>query len=339
MSSKKEMLAQFASHTGITRVLESLPGRGSLLILNYHRVGDPRSTPYDSALYSCSTEEFDWQLAWLKKRFPIVNLHEALDIVHGRSKPSRTSILLTFDDGYRDNFAEAFPVLRKHNLSATFFLPTFFVGSHSLPWWDEIAFMVKLAKGERLTLTYPENEEFDLTIPDRLTTVFQVLRSFKRAPVVETERFLRELETATGVKRPGEDAERCFLNWDEAREMQAAGMCFGSHTHTHELLARLPYERQVEELRISRQILEAELDREIDTLSYPRGRPSSFSEETFAALRETNYKTAFSFYTGVNKPGSINPLDVLREAVEEMESRSLFRLRHSTYSTLGRGVV
>ena len=243
MTSKKEMLAQFASQTGITRVLESLPRRASLLILNYHRIGDHRQTAYDPGLYSCTGEEFDWQVNWLKRRFPILNLHEAVDIVHGRAKPSRTSILLTFDDGYRDNYQEAFPVLRKHNVSATFFLPTFFVGGHSLPWWDEIAYMVKQAKGPRLKLAYPEAADFDLTVPNRLTAVFEVLRVFKRATAVDTERYLDELSAASGVKRPGEHSERCFMTWDEAREMQAAGMCFGSHTHTHEILGRIPYER------------------------------------------------------------------------------------------------
>ncbi len=338
MPSKKEMLAQFASRTGVTRVLESLPGRASLLILNYHRIGDHHNTPYDSALYSCTSEEFDWQLGWLKRRFPIVNLQQAVDIVHGRSTPAKTSILLTFDDGYRDNYLEAFPILRKHKVSATFFLPTMYVGSNILPWWDEIAYMIKKSELPTLTLIYPQNEVWDLASSDRLNVVFEVLRMFIRAKSVETELFLQAMEQVTGVQRPGKHSERCFLTWDEAREMQAAGMCFGSHTHSHEILGRLPYERQVEELRVSRQILETELGGVIDTLAYPRGRMSSFSEQTFAALRETNYTTAFSFYSGINKPGSINPLDVLREAVE-LESRSIFRLRHATYATLGRGVV
>ena len=338
MASKKQMLATFATYTGITRILESIPGRSSLLILNYHRVGDPRLTQYDSGTFSCTADELDWQLGWLKRRFPITTLPDALDIIHGRKKPSGTSVLITFDDGYHDNYLEAFPVLRRHGVSATFFLPTTFVGSHTLPWWDEIAYMVKLAPSTRLTLTYPKRIEYDLATGDRLAIVVAVLRVFKRAASVDTERFLNEISTATGIARPGDHAERCFLNWDEAREMQAAGMCFGSHTHTHEILGRLPYEKQVEELRISRQILEAELGGTINTLAYPRGKRSSFSEETFAALRATNYTTAFSFYSGLNLPDQINPLDVLREAVE-MEGEHIFRLRHSTYATLGKGVV
>ena len=338
MASKKELLAQFASYAGVTRVLESLPGRASLLILNYHRIGDPSLTPYDSGTFSCTADELDWQIRWLKQRFPILNLHQAVDIVHGRTKPMQTSILITFDDGYLDNYLEAFPVFRRHNVSATFFLPTLFVGTHTLPWWDEIAYLVKHSKVPRIAIAYPDTAEIDLTQLDRLEAVTATLRVLKRVPAANIERFVRELEAATGVERPGEHTERCFLNWDEAREMQAAGMCFGSHTHSHEILGGLPYERQVEELRISRQILEKELGVPIETLAYPRGKAGSFSQQTFDALRANNYTTAFSFYSGVNKPGAINPLDVLREAVE-VESRSIFRLRHSTYATMGRGLV
>ena len=338
MISKKEMLSQFASHTGLTRLLESMPKRPSLLILNYHRVGNPALTPYDSATFSCSADELDWQLTWLKQRFPIVNLQQAVEIVHNTTRPIETNILITFDDGYRDNYQEAFPVLRKHNASATFFLPTFFVGTGSLPWWDEIAFMVKRATVPRLILKYPEAFELDLGAVDRLSAVVKVLRVFKQAPTIDTERFLKELEIASQVARPGENDERCFLNWDEAREMIAGGMCFGSHTHTHEILGRLPYQRQVEELATSKQILEAKLRIPVETLAYPRGKPGTLSEETFAALRETKYTTAFSFYSGINKPGEIKPLDVLRETVE-VDSRDLFRLRHSLYATLGRGIV
>jgi len=338
MLSKKEILARSASYSGVTTVLDGLPKRPALLILNYHRVGIAEQTPYDSATFSCTAEELDWQVGWLKQRFPILTLDEAVEVAHGRSRPAKTSVLITFDDGYRDNFVEAFPVLRRHNASATFFLPTAFVGTGNLPWWDEIAFMVKRAKEPRLRLSYPQMAEFDLTSGDRAAAVVSVLRLFKTAAVIDTARFLEELEAASGCERPGEHGERCFLNWDEAREMQAAGMCFGSHTHTHEILGRMPYERQLEELQTSRKILEAELGREIDTLAYPRGKPGSFSGDTFRALREANYGTAFSFYSGINLPGQIDPFDVLRTGVDQ-ESRAVFRLRATMYATTGRGLV
>jgi peptidoglycan/xylan/chitin deacetylase (PgdA/CDA1 family) len=116
------------------------------------------------------------------------------------------------------------------------------------------------------------------------------------------------------------------LNWDEAREMQVGGMCFGSHTHTHEILSKRPYAQQLEELLTSRRIIEGELGRTIDTLAYPVGQPETFTEETFRALKEARYSTAFSFYAGVNIPGKIQPYNVLRGGVDG-EDRSVMRLR------------
>jgi peptidoglycan/xylan/chitin deacetylase (PgdA/CDA1 family) len=338
MASKKDILARIASLTGVTRLLELQRGKPSLLILNYHRVGDQTLTPYDSGTFSATTAELDWQVGWLKERYPIVTLAEAVEIVHGRTKPTRASVLITFDDGYKDNYDEAFPVLKRHGASATFFLPTLFVGGHQLPWWDEIAYMVKGSGLERIELTYPAAATVELKDVDRAVAVVTVLELFKQAPAVDTERFLDGLSEASGTGRPGDHSERCFLNWDEAREMQAAGMCFGSHTHTHEILGRLPYERQLEELTVSRTILELELGREIDTLAYPRGKRGTFSDVTWRALREAQYSTAFSFYAGVNKPGRIEPLDVLRDGVDG-DDRDRFRLRWSLYAAAGLGLV
>ena len=336
MASKKEMLAQAAAMTGVTRLLESRRGRPSLLILNYHRVGDARATPYDSGTFSCDGAEFDWQVGWLKRHFPILNLEQALNVVHGRATPEHTSVAITFDDGYRDNYDVAFPVLRSHGVSATFFVPTAFVGTGSLPWWDEIAYMLKRAKEPRVRLTYPAEAEFELV--DQVAGIRNVLNFYKRAGSLDTQRFLDELAAATGCERPGAQAERCFLNFDEAREMQAAGMRFGSHSHTHEILGKHTYERQLEELTISRGILERELGRETDTLAYPVGQPNCFSEETFRALQAAKYSTAFSFYTGVNVPGKIAPLNVLRDGVDG-EIREIFRLRAVMYANVGRSLV
>ncbi len=326
MQGKKELVAEMSATTGLTRLLETLPAPPSLLILNYHRIGDPEKTPYDSGTFSATTAEFEWQVRHLKRRFRIVDLYQANDIVHGRETPRDPAVLLTFDDGYRDNFLEAFPILRQHGVSATFFLPTAFVGTGQLPWWDVIAYLIKNAKTERIVLTYPERAEFDITSANRARSSMHILRLFKKPSVTDPERFISELEAACNSRRPGTAAERCFLNWDEAREMQAGGMCFGSHTHTHPILSKLSYASQLDEFRTSREIIEGELHRTSDTLAYPVGQPDSFSPDSVKALEEAGYSTAFSFYSGVNEPGRIAPYNVLRGAVED-ESRAIFRLR------------
>ena len=321
----------------MTRLVEALPTPPSLLILTYHRVGDAQKTPYDSGTFSCTTAELDRQVGYLKQRFPIVNLDQAVELVHDRATAARASVLLTFDDGYRDNYDEAFPVLRRNGVSATFFLPTAFVGTSLLPWWDTIAYIAKNSKRDRIALTYPPSPdsqpaEFDLTPANRTHAIVAILKLFKHSQTADAESFISQLEAACDCPRPTASAERCFLNWDEAREMQANGMCFGSHTHTHEIMGKLPYTRQLEELTTSRAILERELGRPIDTLAYPVGQPDSFSPDTFKALAAANYSSAFSFYRGINIPGTIAPFDVLRRGVDG-ESPAIFRLRIALRAT------
>jgi peptidoglycan/xylan/chitin deacetylase (PgdA/CDA1 family) len=323
---KKKLLARVGAFCGATRFIEALPRRPSLQILNYHRVGDAGETPHDSGAFSCSAAEFDWQIRHLKRNFPIVDLEGVVDIVHGRATPSRACVALTFDDGYRDNFELAFPILRAHGVSAAFFLPTAFIGTDLLPWWDRVALIVKTTTKRRVVLSYPKPAEFDLTHPHRENSIKTILLLFKRAGAADLEKSIDALASACGVEGRTSGAERCFMNWDEAREMQGSGMRFGSHSHTHEILSKLPFSRQLDELRTSRRILESELGRSIDTLSYPEGKPETFTDETHAALREAGYGTAFSFYTGVNIPGNIQPYNVLRDAVDDGD-RASFRLR------------
>jgi peptidoglycan/xylan/chitin deacetylase (PgdA/CDA1 family) len=323
---KRKFLARVVARTGLIRLVEALPDGPALLVLNYHRVGDADATPYDPGAFSCTAAEFDWQVGYLKSRFPILDLAAAVDLVHGRTRTSRTSVLLTFDDGYRDNFELAFPALRAHGVSAAFFLPTAFIGTDSVAWWDAAAFVVKNSRADRIALAYPEPLEFDLTPARRDKSITAILQLFKRPSVTDPERLFRELETACGASRPAAGAQRSFMNWDEARAMQAGGMSFGSHGHTHAILSKLPYARQLEELRTSRRIMEQELGRAVETLAYPDGQPGTFTDETRKALGEAGFSTAFSFYSGVNVPGSIRPDDVFRGGVDGTD-RASFRLR------------
>ena len=68
-------------------------------------------------------------------------------------------MLITFDDGYRDNYTLAFPILRKHGVQAVFFLPTAFIGTGKLPWWDVIAYIIKHSVKKHIHIEYPEPHE------------------------------------------------------------------------------------------------------------------------------------------------------------------------------------
>jgi peptidoglycan/xylan/chitin deacetylase (PgdA/CDA1 family) len=335
MRGKREFLARMCSRTGLTRVLETMPRRRALMVLNYHRIGNADETQFDSGVFSATAEQFDSQIAYLKRLFHLATLEELFAMMGGDS-PRGTSVLITFDDGYLDNYTLAFPILRSHGVQAVFFLPTAFIGTGKLPWWDVIAYMIKQSVKKRIHLEYPEPANFDLIDKGGKAVSTQILRVFTQPAVKDPERFLKELEKECEVSRPTSVAERCFLDWEEARDMQQNGMAFGSHTHSHEILTKLSPELQLEEARHSREILERELNRRVDVLAYPVGLKHCFSAETISALEQTGYRAAFSFYGGSNHPGEIRPFDIRRYGVADL-SYARFRLQTTFRAITGAG--
>ena len=325
MKGKRQLLAEVCAGLGLTRLLEGVLRRDALLVLNYHRIGDAEETPYDSGTFGPTADQFDWELQYLKSHFNCIGLEEAVAMMTGH-ETMHPSLLITFDDGYLDNYRTAFPLLRSHGLPATFFLPTSFIGTQRLPWWDTIAYIVKHSRQNSFKVYYPKPAEFHLDRSKPSNTVFQVLRLCSESSTTDYAPLIDQLETACDCARPDGASERCFLNWDEAREMQAAGMSFGSHTHSHEVLSGLSPERQIEELTQSRTVLERELERTVDVLAYPVGRPYTFNRDTQQALEHSGYRAAFSFYGGANLPGNLNRLDIRREDCYS-PSTALFRLQ------------
>jgi peptidoglycan/xylan/chitin deacetylase (PgdA/CDA1 family) len=335
MKGKRQILAEAFATSGLTRLLEAVLRRDALLVINYHRIGNAEDTPYDSGTFGPTAEQFDWEMGYVKSRFDCVSLEEALAMMT-RVVPVRSSLLITFDDGNIDNYQTAFPILRSHGLHATFFLPTAFIGTQRLPWWDTIAYIVKHSRNDIFKIHYPEPAEFRLDRRRPSVTVFQVLRFCSDRATTNYTPLIDELESVCDCERPNGSSERCFLNWDEVREMQAGGMSFGSHTHNHEVLSGLTLEGQRSELRDSRAIMERELGRTVDILAYPVGRPYTFNAETWKALEDCGYRAAFSFYGGANVNGNVNRLDIRRQDCHS-PSTSLFRLQ-TTLGAVGKSL-
>jgi peptidoglycan/xylan/chitin deacetylase (PgdA/CDA1 family) len=315
-SSRREQISSALGKIGITRALEALARTPSLIVLNYHRVGDPELDDYDPALLEVTPDAFDEQMAFLKKRYRVCDVGEALDLIARPNTIREPSFLITFDDGYRDNHSVALPILRSHGIQAVFFLATGFVGTSRIPWWDQIAFMCRRTERRTISIEYPEKRTFALDGPSRYRVIRDVIRMNKSAATMDSGRFMAQLESECAVACPKERAERLFMSWDEARDLVSAGMGVGSHTHNHEILAKQTAAAQFEECKVSRDVLEAELGLEVSMLSYPVGGRGTFDDVTIGCVRRAGYRFAFTYGGGVNIPSELQPLTIARMAVE-----------------------
>jgi peptidoglycan/xylan/chitin deacetylase (PgdA/CDA1 family) len=282
-------------------------------VLNYHRIGNAAECQYDSGVFSANEEQLSEEIAFLKRNFHIVKLAEVLETVEGKQKPHEAQVLLTFDDGYIDNFTKAFPILRAHGVQAVFFIPTMFIGTNHFTWWDRIAFIVKGSLKTFVSLPYPSPRQFDLARDGKCHVIDELLSMYKSGDVGDPDRFLGTLEEAFDAPSP-QSTDRCFMNWDEVRALARGGMSIGAHSHTHEILAGLSEERQLEEVTKSKALLEDHLGTVVNALAYPVGLRNSFSSTTQAAAQKGNYRVAFSFYGGLNDWGEIDRYDIRRQA-------------------------
>jgi peptidoglycan/xylan/chitin deacetylase (PgdA/CDA1 family) len=298
-----------------------MSGWRGVLILNYHRIGDPRDSDGDHALWSATAEQFDRQLAEIVRHVDVIG-PDGLEaaVRSGRER----HVMLTFDDGYRDNYEIAFPILRAYGLPATFFVTTGFLDRPRAAWWDEIAWMVRHGTAS------PADPQAEIA---RLTA------RYKQLPGPLAERFLDELAEQTGAGRcPPAIGAGAWMTWDMVREMRAGGMSIGGHTVNHPILAGLPAARQEHEVRRCAARLEAELGEPMSLFAYPVGSRTAFSAETARILRRQRVRQAFSFYGGYVRPREWNPMDIPRAHVGPSCDGLMMRAMLS-YPQLFAGVV
>lgn len=314
-------------HVGILRSLELLRRTPGLLVLNYHRIGDLAGNPFDDGTFSATADAFRAQIAYVKRWFALPPPHEILESLSRRSFSDPT-MLVTFDDGYRDNYETAFPALRDLGVPACFFLVTELLDAPRLPWWDCVAYAVKRTQVETLSLEYPERLEIDLRAISPARATWRILRACKDGRPFDASRFLDELETRTRVDIDAASLGRTlFMSWDAVRHMARAGMTIGSHTASHAVLASLAEAAQRRELRVSRERIGEVTGSNPDMLAYPVGGDGAFTDVTKRLAREVGYRAAFRYSGGLNHAARIDPFAIDRVAVEHAHTWAQFRLR------------
>jgi peptidoglycan/xylan/chitin deacetylase (PgdA/CDA1 family) len=311
----KRLLAQGLAQTGWWDLaLRRWARRDHTIVLTYHRVLEKwePTLDYSQPGMVVMVPTFERQLAFLQRHFEIVPLDALLDDGEARRSPRRPRCVITFDDGWRDNYDLAFPVLRKREIPATVFLTTDFIGSDRTFWHTELIYLLlhgdvrPLLRDDRILAAYPETVRVSLTRyaaqPEPLCAdgVDTVIETVKTACDEEVIRELIEtLTPAVGLRRPFFPGRRFFLDWDQIREMAHNGFDIGSHGCTHRILTRLSMVDADEELCRSKAEIGRRVGGEIRHFAFP-------NEDTNDALlqhaAEAGYRTACVGGVGEARP-------------------------------------
>jgi len=321
--------AILAALLGMARLLEQDGAersrrRRGLTVLAYHRVcpHDPATYALDDDLVSTTPEAFDAQVRWVKGEYDVMSFAELGKLWPSGPLPARP-LIMTFDDGYRDNYDVALPILAHHRIPATLFLSTADIGRGDLFWFDKVACWIKRTRQTKVVLRGSTVHEYAID-QNRSAVVRSVQNIMKAADERTFEDLMHQLERQLDVELEDVDRGRP-LTWDEARQMQASNVELGSHTESHLNLARLSAERLDTELRRSKAKIEAETDSEVLALAYPFGTPDAYSDVVREAAIRAGYRFAVAYGGTVNDLPSMDAFAVQRVAVERDTTLDLFR--------------
>ncbi len=297
--------------------------RPALTILNYHRVMDPEQVAgLDSRMISASPSGFEWQMAYLQQHFDLLTPEEiALRLTHGHDLPSNAA-LVTFDDGYRDNFDVAYPILQHRGIPAIIFLISGLIGTKGRMWWDEVAALVSSTKSECLVLPGVGELRFGNAL-ERIQSRERLRHLLKSQPEDRRQETMEVLHQKLSGQEVTEPEERLFLTWDEVREMRWGGIVFGAHTHTHPILTHMSEDRAAWEVGVSRQIVERELGQQVPWFAYPNGRRGDFNNQTRKLLQRQGIELALTLIHGTNPLKHLDHL-ALRRMYIGSDDRQVF---------------
>lgn len=298
MANKRYFLAQCFERV---KLLDLLLRRQKpfFFVLNYHRLYKGNlNTTIDEGVFTHSLEIFRNQMLWLKSNFRMIDEETLLTKIEEKEPFTERTVLVTFDDGYRDNFEIAYPILRELEIPAIFFVACNHISGEVLPWWDQAAYMIKQSSvscfefsGQTVRVS-KDRQELNAEIR-------KVLAVFKNSPTDRSEELLQELSEVCDYPVPGsENLNAEFMSWDQLKELTGHGFAVGSHSMNHRIMSQLSAQEQRQELEESRQMLEQKLDTTVRSIAYPVGGPTSFTDETVSISQDCGYKLGFSFIHG-----------------------------------------
>lgn len=272
--------------------------RGWVAVLCYHgvvpRMRDDRK---DLFTFFVDVSQFSAQLQYICRKFTPISGSDLCEGLAGRRSWPKNPVVVTFDDGYRNNATIAAPILRQMGVPAIFHLATSYVGTHEILWTTEMRLRI---------LDWPEPElecgfgRFSLgerqgNAKSRLAIAKQLVERCKRVPTQRRLELLDLLRSRTpAVPSLFDEQSDAFMDWHEARRLVAQGFELGSHTVSHSILTSVDGETVAAELRESRAVIEEKVGAPCRFLAYPNGGRADYSPEVMREAERAGYDAAFA---------------------------------------------
>lgn len=275
----------------------------SLLVLTYHRITDE---PDLQDPLKVAAETFEKQVLFLKKHYTIISGEQLADIIKNNKPFPKNSCLITFDDGWRDNYTNAFQILKKYSVPAMIFITTDYIGTNRIFWHERLCNILTRVDYNSNKLSGIESK-WPSNILERISNIIKA-PEHQRRPLIndlvefiksysldEINNLIRELEALFEVIE--KDIQPTMLSWEQVEEMFQNNISFGSHTKSHAILMQVSENEIVKELRESKNIIENKLGKPVYFVAYPNG---NYDDRVVKIVKESGYLAGFNCIPGIN---------------------------------------
>jgi len=276
----KRVAAEVLYQSGITVRLN----KGKVTILMYHRVlkeSDKTINYIQPGMY-VTESSFDKQMKFISESYQVISLQTLIEAWKGSGlNPENKYCVVTFDDGWLDNYENAFPILRKYGIPATIFIATAFIGTNHWFWPDKISYIfqirskleraqlikAKVIQPDKVLLTMASILEENLN-QDNIVLLDRIIEGVKSFDDTDIQNALAKIFSLIDENC---SLKRVTMNWDEIKEMSQEGVTFGSHTCNHKLLTHIPADKIESELIDSTAKIKEENVKYVPVFCYPNG--------------------------------------------------------------------
>lgn len=279
---------------------------GDLAILMYHRVLDhaDEEERYSQPGMIVSQQVFDKQISFLAKDYNLLSLENLMELLQKKKPIPKSAVVITFDDGWRDNFLYAYPILKKHKIPATIFLATDFIGSDKIFWFLQVKLL--LTEGnlypEKLThILEKVKEENKASLSAQALRLLDIdsikgdpdkfIERMKQLDFEIIQKIIDGMMVESGLSSDKWTKKRWVLSWDEIIEMSRDNVDFGSHGCSHQILTTLSLDEVERELVQSKKIIEERIGKRVLLFSYPNG---DYNPKIKKLVQEAGYGCAIT---------------------------------------------
>ena len=306
----KDLAKKTLVGSGLLRLAASMLGPSAAILMYHSVLPDPSQWVDTWGEIAHSELVFRAQMELLAREFRPISLDEAIKLMRSGDGLPRRSVVVTFDDGYADNYEFAMPVLNQAGVPATFYVTVDCVENKRLPWPSRLRFAFRNTKLSAWSDSHGKN--WPLNLPaEREDAFLSSCDACCQLSGTAQEEFVVRVEQELDAKIPCQQ-NSLMLGYEQLRALRRHGHIVGSHTMTHPNMAYLKAEDAVRELTESKRRLELNLETPIRHFSYPCPALSPhWSTKTAEQTQVAGYETAVTTDNGLTRNGD-NPFCLKR---------------------------